>query len=93
MDDHDEIVVDSDYEVEELDFDLGEALNKSPEIRTIYFAADLTNQHTGIVFETEEGDIYPMVLSLEVLQHLRRQLDKILAERDSSMLESMWKEE
>ena len=94
MGDQDEIVFTNDFATRDLDFDINTALNESRWIKTIYFAADEANRNNvGIVFETEEGDIYPMVLSTEVLQHMRRQLDKLLAQRDNDMLEGMWQED
>ena len=94
MSDQDEIVFTNDFAARDLEFDINTALNESRWIKTIYFAADEANRNNvGIVFETEEGDIYPMVLSTEVLQHMRRQLDKLLAQRDNDMLEGMWQED
>ena len=94
MTDQDEIVFTNNFVAKDLEFDIGEALNESKWIKTIYFAAnELSSDNVGIVFETDEGDIYPMVLSMEVLQHMRRQLDKMLAQHDNDMLEGMWQED
>ena len=83
---------DDDYE-----FDITEVLNEAPDIRHIYFATntydDSAWEFAGIVFETDTGERYPVVLCADVIRVLRRELDSLLAKQDAARLERIWQED
>ena len=76
-------------------FDMSEVLNEAPDIRHIYFATNTYAddwEFAGIVFETDTGERYPIVLRADAVRVLRRQLDKMLARGDNDILDSVWED-